>query len=296
MKRLRVGTRGSDLALAQTRGVCDRLRTLGADLEIELVVIRTAGDEASERREEAEWPVGAFVSTIERSLLNGDIDFAVHSYKDLPTTPTAGLVIAAVPERGIPNDILVTNRAVDLGALPPGLRIGTGSPRRSAQLRRLADVQVVPIRGNVPTRLARVQSGELDGVVVAAAGLERLGLTVYFGVVLPIDRFPPAPGQGALAVQAREGHGAADCLRALDHEPTRLAVDAERAFLREVGAGCRSPAAAYATVNEGRITLHAQLFSDDGARMVETTQTGADPSPLGSSGAQALLHRMRAEA
>jgi len=283
------------LALAQTRWVCERLRARDGDLEIEEVIVRTSGDDAAERRADAEWPVGAFVSAIEKALLAGDVDFAVHSYKDLPTSPTPGLVVVAVPQREIANDVLVTNRAVDLRNLPHGLRIGTGSPRRAAQLHRIGEVEIVSIRGNVPTRLARVRSAELDGIVIAAAGLRRLGLVPEHCVELPLDQFPPAPGQGALAIQTRDGHPASDSLRGLDHAPSRKAVDAERAFLHGIGAGCRTAAAAYARIDADRITLHAQLFSDDGERMVELRETGSDPAALGARVAEALRRKLAAD-
>ncbi len=292
MKHLRVGTRGSDLALAQTRWVCERLRALDGGLAIEEVIRRTSGDDAAERRADAEWPVGAFVSAIEKALLAGDVDFAVHSYKDLPTSPTPGLVVVAVPPREIANDVLVTNRPVDLRSLPPGLSVGTGSPRRAAQLRRNGEVEIVSIRGNVPTRLEQVRAGKLDGIVIAAAGLRRLGIVPEYAIELPIDQFPPAPGQGALAIQTRNGHPAIDSLRRLDHAPSRKAVDAERAFMHGIGAGCRTAAAAYATIAADLITLHAQLFAADGGAMVETTESGSDPTSLGTRAADALQRRL----
>ena len=292
MNRLRVGTRGSDLALAQTRGVCERLRALDAGVHIDEVIVRTSGDEAVERRADADWPVGAFVSAIETALLLGDVDFAVHSYKDLPTSPTVGLVIVAVPEREVAHDVLITVDPIDLHLLPSGMRIGTGSPRRAAQLRRLGDVEIVPLRGNVPTRLARVRTGDLDGIIIAAAGLRRLGVVPVHQLALPLDAFLPAPGQGALAIQTRADHPAIDTLRLLDHSLSRIAVDAERAFLHGISAGCRTAAAAYATVDAGLITLRAQLFSNDAARMVDATETGSEPAALGASAAEKLRREL----
>jgi hydroxymethylbilane synthase len=165
MTLLRVGTRGSELARRQTRGVCDELRRTDPSLRIEEVIVRTYGDKAPDRPFGADWPVGAFVHALEQALLDRRIDVAVHSYKDLQTAPTPGLAIAAVPRRGLVHDVLLTLEAVHLEALPRGFRVGTGSPRRAAQLRRLGELEIVPIRGNVPTRVERLRRGEIDGIV-----------------------------------------------------------------------------------------------------------------------------------
>ncbi len=293
MTRLQVGTRGSDLALRQTRWVCDLLRGVHAGLEFEEVVIKTHGDLATGQPLDRDFPVGGFVSAIERALLERQIDFAVHSYKDLPTASTPGLMIAAVPVREVPHDVLVTHDPVTLPNLPRGMRIGTSSPRRAAQFRRLADVQIVPIRGNVPTRVAKVESGELDGVVLAAAGLKRLGLRPPHRIELPIDWFMPAPAQGALAVQVREGDAIAALLAVIEHRPSRSAVEAERAFLRNLHAGCHTPVGALAMVFDGTISLRGQLFSDDGSRMVEGGDSGDDPRTVGVRLADRLAQKLR---
>ncbi len=290
MTRVRVGTRGSELALRQTRWVCGLLRQAHRDLEFEEIVIRTHGDIATGQPLDHDFPVGGFVSAIETALLEGRIDFAVHSYKDLPTAETDGLVIAAVPPREVPQDVLITRSEVELHSLPRGLRIGTSSPRRAAQLRRVAHVTIVPIRGNVPTRIAKVQS-EVDAVVLAAAGIRRLGLRPAHMIELPVDRFVPAPAQGALAVQTRIGEALAEQLVALEDAPSRLAVEAERSFLRSIHAGCHTPVGALATVRNDTISLHGQLFSDDGARMVEGTEASRDPHVLGES----LANRLKRE-
>ena len=298
MTRLRVGTRGSDLALRQTRWVCDLLRDAHAALEFEELVIKTHGDLATGQPLDTGFPVGGFVSAIEQALLQGRIDFAVHSYKDLPTAPTPRLMIAAVPVREVPHDVLITHDPVTLSNLPRGMRIGTSSPRRAAQLRRLADVQIVPIRGNVPTRVAKVENGEIDGVVLAAAGLKRLALRPPKLIDLPIDRFMPAPAQGALAVQVREGDAIAALLAVIEHRPSRCAVEAERAFLRNLHAGCHTPVGALAMVFDGTISLHGQLFSDDGVHIVEGVETGDDPHTIGARLAERLaqeLHGRRSE-
>lgn len=289
MSIVRIGTRGSDLALAQTRLVIEAFKPLLPDCVLEESIIRTHGDNHTTQAPiEKDWPVGAFVSAIERALLHGEIDVAVHSYKDLPTDPTPGLAIAAVPERGSPHDVLVTHERQEFDALPQGLRIGTSSPRRAAQLQQIGDIDIVPIRGNVPTRLRKVQDGELDGVVLAAAGLERLGVMPEHMLALPIDRFPTAPGQGALAVQCRADAAICERVRALTHEPTRLAVETERTLLRILGTGCHTPLGAYAVCKDDVVCLTAQLLSEDGAHEATEHLEGNDAEALAQRIADAL--------
>jgi hydroxymethylbilane synthase len=261
-------------------------------MEFEEVVIKTHGDIASGQPLDTDFPVGGFVSAIEQALLEGRIDFAVHSYKDLPTAATPGVMIAAVPTREVPHDVLVTREPVDLSNLPRRIRLGTSSPRRAAQFRRLADVQIVPVRGNVPTRIAQVGRGGLDGVVLAAAGLRRLGLQPPNLIDLPVDRFVPAPAQGALTVPVREVDAIAALLAVIEHDSSRRAVEAERSFLRNLHAGCHTPVGALATVSGTVITLHGQLFSDDGLRMVEAVETGDDPRTVGARLAERLAQEL----
>ncbi|MCH9001157.1 MAG: hydroxymethylbilane synthase [Planctomycetes bacterium] len=289
MTKLRAGTRGSDLALWQTRWVHDRLLEVNPSLEIQQIIIATHGDTATEQLFDANWPVGGFVGAIEQQLASKRIDYAVHSYKDLQTAVTAGLIIAAVPVREVVHDVLVTREPLDLDHLPKGLRIGTSSPRRSAQLRAVADVEIVPIRGNVPTRVGKVDKGELDAVVLAGAGVKRLSINPNNVIELPPDRFVPAPAQGALAIQARENSEAARIVASIDKPELRRAIDAERAVLEGIHAGCHTPVGALAKVDGEEVTLHAQLFSDDGERMVERTETGDDPRELGLRLAKRLL-------
>ncbi|MBN2563777.1 MAG: hydroxymethylbilane synthase [Phycisphaerae bacterium] len=292
MTKLRVGTRGSDLALRQTRWVCGELRKIHPRLRLEEVIIKTHGDVVTDRPFGGDWPVGAFVHAIEQALIEERIDVAVHSYKDLQTATTAGLLIAAVPVREVVHDVLLTRGPVDLDNLPAGFRIGTSSPRRSAQFRHLADVQIVPLRGNMPTRVAKLERENLDGVVLAAAGLRRLGLRHEHMLSLPTDRFVPAPAQGALAVQARDTGEAAEVVQALDDAPSRRAVEAERSFLRGINAGCHTPAAALATIEGPTISLHAQLFSDDGERMVQGREVGDDAETVGLAIARRLVREL----
>jgi hydroxymethylbilane synthase len=292
MKPLRVGTRGSDLALWQTTWVCDRLREAHPGLVFEPVVIQTHGDLAPEEPIGPAWPAGAFVSAVEAALLERRVDLAVHSYKDLPTTTTAGLAIAATPVRGAVHDVLLTRTAVRLEDLPAGARIGTNSARRAAQIRRVARVEIVPIRGNVPTRIAKMERERLDGVILAAAGLERLGIDYPHRIDLSPERFVPAPAQGALAVQTREATLAANLVTALEHVATRLAVSAERAVLHAIEAGCHTPVGALARVEGDRVSLRAQLFHEDGVRVVEGIDAGRDPEALGTALARRLMNEL----
>lgn len=289
MTVLRVGTRGSDLALWQSNWVSERLRVAHPDVSIERIIIKTHGDVAVDQRFDADWPVGGFVGAIEQALSNGEIDFAVHSYKDLQTAVTPGLVVAAIPEREASHDVLVLREMVDLSDLPPGFKIGTSSPRRAAQFRRLGGVEIVAIRGNVGTRVAKVETEGLDGVVLAAAGLKRLGIDPPRRIDLPVDQFVPAPAQGALAIQTRENDDAREFVSALDHSQSRRVVEAEREFLRSVGAGCHTPVAALASLDGDTVSLHAQLFSEDGKRLAEGVESGSDPSGVGQRLAVRLL-------
>jgi hydroxymethylbilane synthase len=265
-----IGTRGSALARVQARLVADRL---GPDVEIR--VLSTAGDITD--RPIRELGDGVFVTAIEEALRAGEIDLAVHSLKDLPTEEPADLLIAAVPRREDPRDVLVTRSRQGLAGLPHGAVVGTSSPRRAAFLRALRpDAACREIRGNVDTRLRKVQRGEYDAVVVAAAGLRRLGIVFDEREALPIDLCPPAPGQGALAVQIRAADGE---LRArvarLEDRATRIAVTAERELLRLMGASCEIPLGAIGRAQNGGVVLDAALADDDGVR--RASANGDDP-------------------
>jgi hydroxymethylbilane synthase len=295
---LRVGTRPSALAKAQTGIVADRLRAAGHACE--LVEISTSGDRSS--APVAQLGVGVFVSALRDALARGDIDVAVHSYKDLPTAPDPRLVLAAVPPREDPRDALVARDRLVLGELPPGSRIGTGSPRRTAQLDALGlGLEVVAIRGNVDTRVGKVHSGELDGVVVAAAGLARLGRLAEATELLDPLQMLPAPAQGALAVECRaEDLELAEALAAaLEDEATRAAVVAERAVLASLEAGCSAPVGTLADIvsdldDDGhavdRISLRAVVGTIDGA-LLRASVTGDmdDAEKLGAALAAELL-------
>lgn len=282
MTALRLGTRGSALALAQSGAVADRIRTeLGR--EVELVRIQTEGDVNSAAIAQI-GGTGVFVTALRDALLRKEIDLAVHSYKDLPTAAAAGLVIAAVPLREDPRDVLVARDGLTIGELPAGARIGTGSPRRTAQLLGLGlGHEVVPIRGNVDTRIGKVRSGELDAVVLARAGLARLDrLDDATEVIDPLTMLP-APAQGALALECRsDDPDLAALLAPLDDPDTRAAVDAERALLAALEAGCTAPVGAYAVVVEGdsdtgggpELYLRGLVAAVDGTDAVRLSATG----------------------
>lgn len=260
-RALRLGTRRSALATTQSGLVADAL-TAATGRAVELVEISTYGDTSQAANEPLAriGGTGVFVNALREALHAGEIDFAVHSLKDLPTAEPEGLSLAAVPERADVRDVLVAGGGRKLADLPAGARIGTGSPRRAAQLRLLRpDVEIVAIRGNVDTRVGYVASGRLDGVLLAAAGLDRLGrLGEATDLFDPAD-FLPAPGQGALAVECRERHAELrELLGSLDHRPTRAAVLAERALLAALEAGCSAPVGGYAHVhheNEQELTV-----------------------------------------
>ena len=277
----------------QTRWVCQRLKAAHPQIATPEVIIKTHGDVAVEQRFDADWPVGGFVGAIEQALVHNEIDFAVHSYKDLQTATTAGLVVAAVPGREVVHDVLVTRDPVELDALPDGFRIGTSSPRRAAQLVRLGRVEIVPIRGNVPTRLRKTEAREYDGVVLAAAGLKRVNIDPPNRIDLPTDRFVPSPAQGALAIQTREGDPAQELIAVLDDPAARRTVTAERSFLRAVNAGCHTPLGALASIGGPAISLHAQLFSDDGGHCASGVETGIDPVRVGEQLAWRLLKELK---
>ncbi|ASO18119.1 hydroxymethylbilane synthase [Actinoalloteichus hoggarensis] len=262
-RRIRIGTRGSRLALAQTGWVADQLTAAGAD--VELVPISTPGDRSMAPI--AEIGVGVFTSALRTALLADEIDVAVHSFKDLPTTPDPGLSVAAVPRREDPRDALVARDGLRLVELPPGSTVGTGSPRRATQLEALGLGLVVrPLRGNVDTRLRKVADGELDAIVVARAGLARLGLLDVITESLDPLQMLSAPAQGALAVECRVDDVDIEHLiqSTLDDPASRAAVTAERALLAALEAGCSAPVGALAEVvedldDEGRVKLRLSL-------------------------------------
>jgi hydroxymethylbilane synthase len=291
MSVLRLGTRASALALAQSGHVADALRALGH--EVELVHITTQGDTSTAAITQL-GSTGVFGTALREALLAGEVDLAVHSYKDLPTAPADGLVIAAVPPRADARDALVARDGLTLGELPAGSRVGTGSPRRTAQLRGLGmDLEIVPVRGNVDTRIGFVTSGSLDAVVLARAGLQRLGRLDDITETLDPLQVLPAPAQGALALECRPDLAA--LLAPLDHADTRTAVAAERALLAALEAGCSAPVGAMAEVAEGddgdEVFLRGLVAALDGSDAVRLSATGpvADAVGVGTRLAAELL-------
>ena len=280
---LRIGTRESRLALAQAAIAAEALRSVAG--EVTLVPLTTRGDAISARQPNGRWVAtdGQFTRELERALLDGDVDLVVHSYKDLPTEPVPGLVIGAVLERGDPRDCLLTRDGGDLDDLPFGGRIGTSSPRRAAQLAAMrSDLIAMPIRGNVESRIRRLEAGQLDGLILAAAGLDRLGIAVPASARLPLDLMLPAPAQGALAIQVRTDDAVLRAaVAAIEHAPTRIAVEAERALLRRIGGGCLAPLGALGEVMDGELRLRAALEDTDGTQIrAEACGPAGDPDAV----------------
>jgi hydroxymethylbilane synthase len=296
MTPLRLGTRGSALAMAQSGQIAEAL-TAATGRPVELVEVVTAGDRSSAPVHRL--GVGVFVSALRDALFAREIDFAVHSYKDLPTATEGALHIAATPARQDPRDALIARDDRTLAELPPGATIWTGALRRIAQLHALGlQLTVTPIRGNVDTRLGRVlgPDADLDAVVLARAGLARLGRTDVITETLDPMLMLPAPAQGALAVECRaDDADLVELLALLDHAPTRAAVTAERAFLATLEAGCSAPVAAYAELAEGdtgdEIYLRGAVISPDGTRDIRLSRTGtpADAAEIGKALAAELL-------
>ncbi|MDX3458758.1 hydroxymethylbilane synthase [Streptomyces sp. ME02-8801-2C] len=303
---LRLGTRRSQLALAQSGQVADAVRRL-TGRPVELVEITTYGDVSREDLAQI-GGTGVFVTALRDALLRGEVDFAVHSLKDLPTAQPDDLVLAAVPEREDPRDVLVARDDLKFTDLPPGARVGTGSTRRTAQLNAYArahglSVEVVPVRGNVDTRIGFVRRGELDAVVLAAAGLNRIGRADEVTDFLSVDMVLPAPGQGALAIECRAGNTSHDsdliaALGALDDPDTRVAVTAERSLLAALEAGCSAPVGALADLlADGQIVkemrLRGVVGTTDGSTLVQLSTTG--PVPETYDQAMALGRELAAE-
>ena len=286
---IRIGTRGSALARVQTDEVVQALRTAWPKVRVEVVPITSDGD----RRKSAPLQSlgrGTFVKGLEEPLLDGEIDLAVHSAKDLPSALPEGLTIVAYPERKDPRDVIVNRWDAGVAELPPGARLGTSSPRRAGQLLfERQDLEVVPIRGNVDTRIGKVGVDGYDGVVLAAAGLERLGWKGRVSAYLEPDLCIPDAGQGALAVEAREG----DCLvaelaAAINHSATWSTVTAEREFVEATGGGCRVPVAAYATESRGILSILTMACLPDGTQIFRSNLESPADDPIGAGREAAL--------
>lgn len=281
---MRIATRGSALAVAQANRVAALLLAGDPSMSVRLVEVSTAGDRDQEAPVADLTEIGAFVQAVQQAVLDGAADIAVHSLKDLPVGGPAELELAAIPERGSALDVLVGST---LAGLPPGGLVGTGSPRRAAQLVDLRpDLRTIELRGNVDTRLDKVASGEVDGAVLAEAGLERLGRAGLIAQRLDPAQMVPAPGQGALAVEARVGSGFARLAARIDDASIRVLVTAERLLMAETGAGCRSALGAHATWQGDQIRLNA--FVADGGERRRTVNFGASPESVVASARRSL--------
>ncbi len=289
---LTAGTRGSSLALWQTNHVISALERAWPGLACHVKRFKTKGDKTLEVPLPQIGGKGLFTAELEHALREGDIDFAVHSLKDLPTDPSPGLTLGAVTNRTNAQDVLVAHEQWTLETLPTGATVGTSSLRRAAQLHHVRpDLDVQPIRGNVDTRVRKVHDGTYDAAVMAAAGLERLGLTDHIAEYLSLDVMLPAAGQGALAVQCRAGDTQVlALLAAIDNEADRVATEAERTFLSALGGGCSTPIAAYARVgDDAMIEMNALIVSLDGQMVIRVQGVGTDAQQLGRELAEEAL-------
>jgi len=290
-------TRPSALARWQTAHVINLLQAAWPGLECSERIITTSGDRILDRPLPEIGGKGVFTSELETALLSGEVHVAVHSLKDLPVEDTAGIVIAAIPARESAFDVLVSANGQTLADLPESARVGTCSLRRTAQLlARRPDLTILPLRGNVDTRVRKVMEGEYDAIVLAYAGLLRLGLEAHITETFPLDVMLPAPGQGALAVQCQADDAETIKLLAAIHDPvTAAAVDAERAFLAGLGGGCSLPIAAYAQKNDGSIILTGAVISADGKQAIRLSAVDKDPYELGERLADLVLERGAAD-
>jgi hydroxymethylbilane synthase len=289
--KLKLGARGSQLSLAQAKLVT---RSLEGRAEVELIVIKTTGDRLSAAGSPIEWK-GDFTRELDEALLDGRIDFAVHSMKDVPTQVPGGLSLAAVPVREDPSDVLISRPRRSFAELPAGARVGTASPRRKAQLLAARpDLTILEARGNVDTRIARLAEGRFDGIVLARAGLSRLARLEEASEVLPASVILPAIGQGALAIYARrDDRVTLSILEALDDPASHREAEAERSLLATLEAGCKAPVAGLARVGNGSLTLSAGVFSPDGSSALREESSGpaAEAVSIGRAAGKRLLDR-----
>lgn len=290
---MRIGTRGSALALTQSGWVAERLREKLPGVAVELVTIRTKGDILQDISLVAIGGKGLFIKEIEEALLAGEVDLAVHSMKDLPADLPAELAIAATPPREDPRDVLISRDNRPLEALPAGARIGTGSLRRGVQLRhRFPHLEIVPLRGNLDTRIRKLDSEGLDGVILAAAGIKRMGWAAKISQWLPVEMMLPAVGQGVLAIETRLNDAAlAEAVGRLDDPVTACEAGAERAFLARLGGGCQLPIAGHAVKEGDSVRIEGLVASVDGTVLIREAAAGpaAEPGALGRELADRLL-------
>lgn len=288
-----VGTRGSALALRQTQEIVDELERRHPQLRFPVKIIRTEGDKSSTVSLSRIGGRGVFVKELEAALGRGEIDLAVHSLKDMPSQMEKGLSLAAVSRRADVRDVLISRHQLPLAKLPPAAKIATGSPRRAAQLKAFRpDLRIEDIRGNIDTRLRKAAEGDLDGIILAAAGLLRMGWEDRITEYLPLEVSLPAVGQGAMVVEVRGDDGELmKILRPIDHYPTRQSVTAERTFLKGLGGGCQVPIAAYAQARDGLLEISGLVASPQGDRIIRQSMKGnvAAPEELGQALAERLL-------
>lgn len=286
-----IGSRASKLALWQAEWVKSRL--IEAGYQVEIKTIKTTGDKMVDVPLPESGVKGLFIKEIEEALMAGAVDVAVHSLKDLPNDQPQGLSVAAVPERADARDVLVSKGAKSFADLPPGARVGTSSPRRKSQAGNLRrDIEIVPVRGNLDTRLNKLERGDYDALILAAAGLERLGFRDRIAQYFSSLEICPAVGQGALAIEIRKGdERIARAVAPLDHPATHAAIRAERTTLRRLGGGCQLPIAAHAVAEDDCLRLRGVVASPDGTKIIHSTAPGLanDPETLGNTVAESLL-------
>ena len=291
MARLRIGSRGSQLALWQANHIAALLRDRGHEVEIE--IIKTTGDKITDVALAKVGTKGMFTKEIEEALAAGRVDLAVHSLKDLPTEVPPGFEIAAITKRENPRDVFVSKKFSSVEELPQGARVGTSSLRRQAQLKALRpDLEIHPLRGNVDTRLRKLEAGEYDAIILAAAGVTRLGLTALVKQVIPAEIMCPAAGQGALGIEIRKGDAAiGQHLSFLDDASARATTTCERALLNKLGGGCQVPIGAFAEMCDGRLHLEGVVADPDGTKLLRESRDGDDPEKLGNEVGETLLRR-----
>jgi len=291
MRTIILGSRPSKLACWQTEHILGLLKTAWPDLTYRVVTLLTEGDKILDRPLPEIGGKGVFTAELESALRTGEIDLAVHSLKDLPVENSPGLCLGAIGQRACAQDVLISPGGYGLSSLPQGARVGTSSLRREAQIRAARpDLTVLPLRGNVDTRIRKALQGEYDAILLAAAGIERLGLEKHASEYLPFHVMLPAPGQGALAVQCRaDDTGLLDLLRPIHDPAVERAVTAERAFLAGLGGGCSAPVAAYAEARGSLLEIQGMVASTDGRRVIRVSALGDDPQTLGSQLARQAL-------
>jgi len=291
MARLRIGSRGSQLALWQANHISALLRERGHEVELE--IIKTTGDKITDVALAKVGTKGMFTKEIEEALAEGRVDLAVHSLKDLPTELSQGFEIAAVTTRENPRDVFCSRKFTSIEDLPQRARVGTSSLRRQAQLKAVRpDLDIHPLRGNVDTRLRKLEAGEYDAIILAAAGLNRLGKTELIRQVIPAETMCPAAGQGALGIEIRAGDSVTrQHLAFLDNAAARMTTTCERALLNKLGGGCQVPIGAFAEVRNGNLHLEAIVADPDGSRVLRESREGSDPVQLGEAVGETLLQR-----